>query len=42
MKTNVKNIVTSAVFVIFILGVALACILHAPIETSESERRPLE
>ncbi len=42
MKTNVKNIVTSLVFVIFILGVALACLLHSPREMSESERRPLE
>ena len=41
MKTNVKNIVTSAVFGLIILIVALACVFHAPNQFSESERREL-
>ena len=41
MNTKIKNIVTSAVFVIFIFAVSLCCIFHTPSEMSESERRPL-
>ena len=41
MKTNVKNIVSSAVFCLFLLIVALACVFHAPNQFSESERREL-
>ncbi len=41
MKTNVKNIVTSAVFILFVFIVAIACVLHTPKELSESERRNL-
>ena len=41
MSTKVKNIVTSVVFAVFIFAVAICCVLRAPDEMSESERRPL-
>lgn len=41
MKNNVKHIVVTAVFSLF-LGVFLVlCLLHEPVAVSESERRPL-
>lgn len=41
MNTKIKNIVTSVVFAVFILTVALCCVFRTPTEMSESERRPL-
>ncbi len=42
MKTNVKNIVTSVIFLAVLVGVFLGCIFHETKAYSESERRPLE
>ena len=42
MKTNLKNIVTSVIFLVVIVGVFLGCLLHESKVYSESERRPLE
>ena len=42
MKTNVKNIVTSVIFLAVIVGMLLGCVLHKAKDYSESERRPLE
>lgn len=41
MKNSIKNIVVCAVFCLFIFGFFIACILHKPVEYSESERKPL-
>ncbi|MBQ7293804.1 MAG: hypothetical protein IJW79_08695 [Clostridia bacterium] len=42
MKNNVKNIVTSVVFLVFIFGIALVCWFKPASEMSFSERRTLE
>ena len=38
---KVKNIVTTVVFCLLIFGFFVLCLLHKPVEMSESERRPL-
>lgn len=41
MKSNIKNIIVCVIFCLFIFGFFIACILHKPVEYSESERKPL-
>ncbi len=41
-KTKVKNIITSAVFVLIIAFLSIACLFHKPNDYSSSERRKLE
>ena len=41
MKNNVKHIVVTAVFSLFLGVFFVLCLLHEPVEISESERRPL-
>lgn len=41
-NTKLKNIITSAVFILIIASLSLACLFHTPNSYSDSERRKLE
>lgn len=41
MKNNIKNIVVTAAFSLFLAFFFVLCIVHEPVAISESERRPL-
>ncbi len=41
MKNNIKNIIICVIFCLFVFGFFVACLLHKPVEYSESERKPL-